>query len=242
MESLNNYLEILKLPRIYANYAQAAEACLKTGASYEGFLNILAEQEVLGRMDANVQLRLKKAQFPSLKTLENFNFKFIPSLNEKLVLSLSNGQYLENATNILLLGPSGTGKSHIATALGVAACQMRQAVLFKSAAQLVHELIKAYDDGQLLKMQKKLKTYKLLIIDELGYVPFSKTGAELLFEVLSQSYERQSLIITSNLPFEEWPQVFGCPRLTGALLDRLTHHVEILQMNGASYRLNNGKR
>lgn len=126
---------------------------------------------------------------------------------------------------------------HCHLQLGVAACQNGHNVLFRTAAQLVHELIEAHDAKRLLSLQKKIKSCKLLIIDELGYVPFSKTGAELLFEVFSGCYEQSSLIVTSNLPFEEWPQVFGCSRLTGALLDRLTHHVHILEMNGASYRL-----
>ena len=137
----------------------------------------------------------------------------------------------------MAIGNSGTGKTHLSIALGMNACQQGHSVLFKTAAQLVHELTEAHDARKLLSLQRKLKGYKLLIIDELGYVPFSKTGAELLFEVFSQRYENGSLIVTSNLPFEEWPQVFGCSRLTGALLDRLTHHVHILEMNGQSYRL-----
>jgi DNA replication protein DnaC len=184
-----------------------------------------------------VQGRIKKAQFPSLKTLDSFDFPALPLLDKKRVMELMEGTYIEKAENVLALGNSGTGKMRLALALGMNACQKGYSVLFKTAVQLVHELTEAHDTKKFLNLQKKLKGYKLLIIDELGYVPFSKTGAELLFEVFSQRYEQGSLIVTSNLPFEEWPQVFGCSRLTGALLDRLTHYVHILEMNGSSYRL-----
>ena len=144
--------------------------------------------------------------------------------------------------NIIAVGNSGTGKTHIALGLGLAACQKGLSVGFTTAAALVHELIEARDEKRLLRLQRQLAGYKLLIIDELGYVPLSQTGAELLFEVFSQRYERGSTIVTSNLPFDEWTGVFASERLTGALLDRLTHHVHILEMNGDSYRLKQSKR
>ena len=166
----------------------------------------------------------------------------IPSLNKALVLELARCEYIERRENLIALGNSGTGKTHIALGLGLAACQKGLSVGFITAAALVHELIEARDDKQLLRFQKKLATYKLLIVDELGFVPLSKTGAELLFEVFSQRYERGSTLVTTNLPFDEWTEVFGSERLTGALLDRLTHHVNILEMNGESYRLNQSRR
>jgi DNA replication protein DnaC len=218
-------------------YKQEAEAALKLDASYETFLYNLSHAEVLGRETRSIQTRIKQAQFPSLKTLDSFDFTAAPHLDKKRVLDLITGNYLTQAENILALGNSGTGKTHLAISLGIAACQNGHSVLFKTAAHLVHELIEAHNEKHLLCLQKKLKTYKLLIIDELGYVPFSKTGAELLFEVFSMRYEQGSIFVTSNLPFEQWPSVFGCNRLTGALLDRLTHHVHILEMNGESYRL-----
>jgi len=138
-------------------------------------------------------------------------------------------------------GRSGKGAIHIGLGLGLAACQKGLSVGFNTAAALVHELLEARDEKRLLRLQRQLAGYKLLIIDELGYVPLSQTGAELLFEVFSQRYERGSTVVTSNLPFDEWTSVFGSERLTGALLDRLTHHVHILQMNGDSYRLNQSK-
>ncbi len=158
------------------------------------------------------------------------------------MLDLVRGEYIDRNENIIALGNSGTGKTHIALGIGLAACQKGLSLGFTTAAALVHELIEARDDKRLLRFQKKLANLKLLIIDELGFVPLSKTGAELLFEVFSQRYERGSTLVTSNLPFDEWTEVFGSERLTGALLDRLTHHVHILEMNGESYRLNQSRK
>jgi DNA replication protein DnaC len=158
------------------------------------------------------------------------------------VLELSRCEYILRRDNIIALGNSGTGKTHIGLSLGLAACQKGFSVAFTTAAGLVHQLMEARDERRLLKLQRDLAAVKLLIIDELGYVPFSTAGAELLFEVFSQRYERGSTIVTSNLPFEEWTSVFGAERLTGALLDRLTHHVHILSMNGESYRLTQSAR
>lgn len=239
MDNLEQYLQSLNLTHIMAIYQKEAQECMQTGVSYEMFLQRLLEQEVLARMNKKIQAAIKKAHFPSLKTVEGFDFAKVPSLDQKRFMTLLSGEYADKAENVLALGNSGTGKTHLAIALGMAVCQKGHGVLFKTAAHLVHELIEAHDARNLIKLQKKLEGYKVLIIDELGYVPFSKTGAELLFEVFSQRYEHGSVIVTSNLPFEEWPQVFGCSRLTGALLDRLTHHVHILEMNGSSYRLSN---
>ena len=158
------------------------------------------------------------------------------------MLELARCEFLTRKENILLLGNSGTGKTHIALALGLAACQRGHRVRFITAAALVGELIEARDEKRLLRFQKQLAAYELLIIDELGYVPLSKTGAELLFETISQRYERSSTLITSNLPFDEWTEIFGSERLTGALLDRITHHVHILEMNADSYRLKQSRR
>ena len=158
-------------------------------------------------------------------------------MNKALVLELARSEYVMWRENVIALGNSGTGKTHVALGLGLAACQKGLTVGFTTAAALVHELIEARDERRLLRLQKQLAAYRLLIIDELGYVPLSPTGAELLFEIFSQRYERGSVIVTSNLPFDEWTSMFGSERLTGALLDRLTHHVHILELNGDSYRL-----
>ena len=153
------------------------------------------------------------------------------------MLELARCEWIERRENVIALGPSGTGKTHAALGLGLAACQKGLSVGFTTAAALVHELMEARDERRLLRLQKQMAGHKLLIIDELGFVPLSKTGAELLFELISQRYERGATLITSNLPFDEWTETFGSERLTGALLDRLTHHVTILEMNGDSYRL-----
>ena len=166
----------------------------------------------------------------------------MPSLNKPLVLELARCEYIDRRENIIALGNSGTGKTHIALGLGLAACQKGITVGFTTASALVHELIEARDERRLLQLQKRLVSLKLLIIDELGFVPLSKTGAELLFEIFSQRYERGSTLVTTNLPFDEWTEVLGSERLTGALLDRLTHHVHILEMNGDSFRLRQSRQ
>jgi len=187
-------------------------------------------------------LAVHQARFPVVKSLDSFQFLAVPSLNKTLVLELARCEFLDRRENILLLGNSGTGKTHIALALGLAACQRGHRVRFSTTAALVHELMEARDEKRLLRFQKQMASYELLIVDELGFVPLSKTGAELLFEVFSQRYERSSTLVTSNLPFQEWTEVLGSERLTGALLDRLTHHVHILEMNGESYLLKQSKQ
>jgi DNA replication protein DnaC len=167
--------------------------------------------------------------------------KPLPALNKMQVLELARCEWIERRENVIALGPSGTGKTHVALGLGLAACQKGMSVGFITAAALVHELMEARDERRLLRLQKQMANHKLLIIDELGFVPLSKTGAELLFELISQRYERGSTLITSNLPFDEWTEIFGSERLTGALLDRLTHHVNILEMNGNSYRFSQSR-
>ena len=182
------------------------------------------------------------ASFSVVKSLETFDYLAIPSLNKKLVLELARCEWIGRKENVLCLGNSGTGKTHIGLALGLAACQRGLRVRFTTAAALVHELLEARDEKRLLRFQKHLLRQELLIVDELGFVPLSKAGAEMLFEIFSQRYERASTLVTSNLPFAEWTEVLGSERLTGALLDRLTHHVHILEMNGDSYRLKTSKQ
>jgi DNA replication protein DnaC len=234
---LAHHLKALKLPTFLREYDKQARQCAAEGVDHTGYLLRLAELELLERERRAVERRIRQARFPAVKSLDSFDFAAIPSLNKLLVLELARCEYVERRENVIALGNSGTGKTHVALGLGLAACQKGLAVGFTTAAALVHELIEARDERRLLRLQKQLAAYRLLIIDELGYVPLSPTGAELLFEVFSQRYERGSVIVTSNLPFDEWTSMFGSERLTGALLDRLTHHVHILELNGDSYRL-----
>ena len=238
---LAHHLKALKLPTFLREYDKVARLCAAEGADHPRYLMRLAEMEMIDRERRMVERRIKAAKFPTVKSLDSFDFLALPSLNKMAVLDLARSDYVERRENIIAVGNSGTGKTHIALGLGLAECQKGISVGFTTAAALVHELLEARDEKRLLRLQRQLAGYKLLIIDELGYVPLSSTGAEMLFEVFSQRYERVSTIVTSNLPFDEWTSVFGSDRLTGALLDRLTHHVQILEMNGDSYRLAQSK-
>ena len=239
---LEHHLKELKLPTFLKEYDKVASRCAAEGVDHPDYLLRLSELELIDRNHRMVERRIKAARFPTVKSLDTFDFLAIPSLNKALVLELARCEYIERQDNVIALGNSGTGKTHVALGLGLAACQRGLSVGFTTAAALVHELIEARDERRLLNLQRKLARLKLLIIDELGFVPLSKTGAELLFEVFSQRYERGSVLATSNLPFDEWTEIFGSERLTGALLDRLTHHVNILEMNGDSFRLKQSRQ
>ena len=239
---LEHHLKELKLPTFLREYDKVASRCAAEGVDHSDYLLRLSELELIDRHHRMVDRRIKAAHFPTTKSLDTFDFLAIPSLNKPLVLELARCEYIDRNENVIAVGNSGTGKTHVALGLALAACQRGLSVGFTTAAALVQKLIEARDERRLLNIQKKLSRLKLLIIDELGFVPLSKTGAELLFEVFSQRYERGSVLVTSNLPFDEWTEVFGSERLTGALLDRLTHRVHILEMNGESYRLKQSRR
>jgi DNA replication protein DnaC len=234
---LAHHLKQLKLPTVLREYDKGARECARDGVDHPRYLLRLIELELIDRERRTVERRIRAARFSGVKSFDTFDFAAIPGLNKMLVLELSRCEYILRRENIIALGNSGTGKTHVALALGLAACQKGFTVAFTTAATLVSQLLEARDERRLLKLQRDLASVKLLIIDELGYVPLSPTGAELLFETFSQRYERGSTIVTSNLPFEDWTSVLGSERLTGALLDRLSHHVSILTMNGDSYRL-----
>lgn len=234
---LAHHLKQLKLPTVLREYDKVARECARDGVDHPRYLLRLIELELIDRERRVVERRIRQARFPAVKSLDTFRFEATPSLNKMLVLELARCEYILRHENIIALGNSGTGKTHVALSLGLAACQKGFSVAFTTAAGLVHQLMEARDEKRLLRLQRELAAVRLLIVDELGYVPLSPTGAELLFEVFSQRYERGSTMVTSNLPFEEWTSVFGAERLTGALLDRLTHHVHILSLNGESYRL-----
>ena len=234
---LAHYLKTLKLPTFQREYQKLARLCATEGVDHVGYLLRLSEREMIERDRRKVERRIKAAKFPVVKSLDSFDFAAIPKLNKMQVLELARCEWIERRENVIALGPSGTGKTHVALGLGLAACQKGLSVGFTTAAALVSEMMEARDERRLLRFQKQMAAYQLLIIDELGFVPLSKTGAELLFELISQRYERAANLITSNLPFDEWTETLGSERLTGALLDRITHHVNILEMNGDSYRL-----
>lgn len=239
---LAHHLKALRLPTFLREYDKVAQQCADEGVDHPRYLLRLTELELIERERRMVERRIKLARFPAVKSLDSFDFTVLPTLNKTLVNELARCEYIARRENVIALGNSGTGKTHIALGLGLAACQKGLSVGFTTAASLVNELLEARNEKRLLRTQKLLASYQLLIIDELGFVPLSKTGAELLFEVFSQRYERGSLLVTSNLPFDEWTEVLGSERLTGALLDRLTHQVHILSMNGDSYRLNQSKK
>ena len=232
---LEHHLKELKLPSFLREYGKMAAQCAAENADHPQYLLRLAELELIDRHQRMVERRIRAARFPAVKSLDSFDFPAIPSLNKTLVMELARCEYIQRRENAIAVGNSGAGKTHVA--LGLAACQRGMSVGFTTAAGLMHEMMEARDERRLLNLQRQLSRLNLLIIDELGFVPLSTTEAELLFEVFSQRYERGSIMVTINLPFDEWTEVFGSERLTGALLDRLTHHVHILEMNGESYRL-----
>lgn len=233
---LEAYLKRLRLPAIGRHYQELARQAAQGNLPYEAFLLALVEIEAQQREENAHQKRLRMARFPVIKSLDQFDFTAVPSLNKARVLDLTRGDYLDKRENLILLGNSGTGKTHLATALGLIACQQGRRVRFFTAAGLINQLTEAQASLRLSYLERGLAQMDLLIIDEIGYVPFSEKGAQFFFQVVAQSYERQSLIMTTNLDFSQWPQVFGSEQLTGALLDRLTHHAHILTMNGESFR------
>ena len=239
---LEHHLKALRLPTVLREYASVAESCAKERVDYPGYLLRLTERELLDRERKSAERRLRDARFPVMKTVDAFDFAAQPGVNEALYRELLRGDYIERRENVLLIGNSGTGKTHLATALGFAACAQGRRVRFYGVTRLVTELLEARESRKLERLMSQLEKLQVLILDELGYVPFSKAGAELLFDVVSRAYERQSLVVTTNLPFENWVEVMGTERLTGALLDRLTHRVHILEANGESYRLQDAKK
>ena len=210
---LAHHLKALKLPTFLREHQKLARQCAAEDVDHVRYLARLVELELIDRERRMVERRIKAARFPAVKSLDSFDFTAIPKLNKMQVLELARCEWIERRENIIALGPSGTGKTHISLGLGLAACQKGLSVGFTTAAALVSEMMEARDERRLLRLQKQMAGYKLLIIDELGFVPLSKTGAELLFELISQRYERGSTLITSNLPFDEWTETFGSERL-----------------------------
>ena len=233
---LETYLKSLRLPTFLANYRKLAEEAAQAGHTYDRFLLALAEQEVAQRERNRIARCIKRAHFPVLKELADFDFSCISSPPKQRVLELTHGTYIEKAESIILVGNPGLGKTHIATAIALAACRQGLKVRFYNAAALVNELILAQEEHRLSKFLSRLLTYRLIVLDELGFIPFSTNGAHLIFQLCSTLYERVAMIVTTNLRFGDWMQVFGDEQLTAALLDRLTHHAHILEFVGESYR------
>ena len=239
---LQHHLKALRLPTIGRECEKVASRAANENLDHLSFLLQLVELEMIDRERRSAERRLKSAKFPFQKTLDEFEFAAQPAINKPLVLELMRGDYLDGRENILIVGNSGTGKTHLATALGIAACGQGKRVRFFRVTELLTMLMEAREDRQLMRLRPQLGKQDLLILDELGYVPASKAGSELLFDIISTAYERQSLIVTTNLPFENWTEVLLNERLTGATLDRLTHRCQILETRGESYRLQDAKR
>jgi DNA replication protein DnaC len=242
MVLLKHHLKGLKLPTVSAECEKVARQCATEGVDHLGYLLRVCELELIERERRAGARRLKAARFPAVKTAAEFDFAAQPTINEGLVLELLKCEFISRKENVLLIGTAGTGKSHLATAVGIEACGQGKRVRFARVTELVTQLLEAREERQLSRMRAQLAKLDLLILDELGYVPASKAGSELLFDVISTSYERSSLIVTTNLPFEQWTEVLDNERLTGAALDRLTHRCHIIETGGESYRLKDARR
>jgi len=233
---LETYLKKLRLPTFLHNYAKFAEDAARESLDYDRFLLALAEQEVLQRQENQRRRRIQGARFPVHKELADFDFSCVSSLSKQRVLDLARGAYIEKAEPVILVGNPGLGKSHVATGLALAACRQGHRVRFYTTAGLVNELILAQDEHRLSKFLASALKHQLIVLDELGFIPFSTIGAQLIFQFCSTLYERVAMIVTTNLRFADWVQVFGDESLTAALLDRLTHKAHILEFVGESYR------
>ncbi len=239
---LTTDLRELNLPCFVAQWERVAEEAARRRQSHPEYLAELAHREVTGRRERRVRRRIKDAKFPVLKTLEAFDFAVQPALDRDEVLSLFDTAFVAEHANVVLLGEVGTGKTHLAIALGIACCQKDYRVRFVTAAELVNVLLEAKKDGRLNRKLEQFARYDAVILDELGYVPFDKLGADLLFNFVSRVYERRSLVVTTNLPFARWSEVFLDPTAAAAVIDRIVHHAVILRTEGESFRLRAAQR
>lgn len=238
-EKIKSYCTQLRLSHINDIYMQEIENALKTKLSYQDFLLRLLEEQVISRMDTSINNLIKKADFPILKRLEEFDFSFQPQLDEKRIRELASLHFMEKGENIVLLGPPGVGKTHLAISIGIKACQQRKQVLFFTAEQLMHQMASAEVTGGMNKLLQKLIRADLIILDELGYMELTKKTGQLFFQLIGKRYEKASMIITSNKPFDEWGKIFQDDVLASAILDRILHHCYPFFIQGKSYRMQN---
>lgn len=234
---LESYLRHLRLPSFLQSYQQLATEAARTNLSYERYLFGLAQEEVSNREVRRIERLIQQAHFPVLKELADFEWSLVSSVPKARILELAEGAYIVQASPVILLGNPGLGKSHVATGLALAACRQGHRVRFYNVAGLVNDLIKAQQEYQLSRVMAQICKYELIVLDELGFLPFTATGAQLLFQVCSALYERVAVIVTTNLRFAEWANIMGGDeRMSAALLDRLTHRATILEFVGTSYR------
>ena len=236
------HVKSLRLPTVGREFPAVSRQARDAGWPYEDHLKELLEREVLARQSRTVERLIKYADFPDMKTLDQIDWKALDGISKPKLLELATCGYIGEGEDVIFAGPIGTGKSHLAIALGIEAARRRHRVVFTRAADLVRNLLEARDDRLLGRLHRRFARASLLIVDELGFVPFSREGGELLFNLLSERYERRSTMITTNLAFSEWGQVFQSEKLTAALLDRISHHAHILTPKGSSYRARSRKK
>ena len=234
--TIRQHCKTLRMPTVASQFQKLAEQAWCDKQSHVRYLDVLLSAEVEEREHRAVQRRLKEAQLPRTKTVDEFDFSQSPKVSGRRIKELAEGHYIDRAQPVIFLGDAGTGKTHLASALCVAACQQRRRVRFTTASRLVNELVEARQEHELSRIIRRYARFELLCIDELGYVPLADVGAELLFQVISERSETAALVITTNLPFSEWTQVFTNARLCKALLDRVTDQAHILETGSESYR------